>query len=596
MFTTFCSFSGELHAMPRRKVYDRLLITWSHTELLRQDVVESLEDIGAVGGIVAREPHSEAELEKCTPELRARPFHLHAAIFGNFPDEWKKAVKDKWPDCSVFAQHTHVWPQKQANGQPHPLAGKFKATFGFKAMVKYLTAPEKDKVLDDAPLFFGCESKDQLLELYTSFQSGDTFAMLDDAKDNGVDKAEVIFALAQIVTKENAHMYRIYLDYFDAKQPKKEKLLPDNVELYPWQKVVVGFAQTPLEPMQTSNVGLWICDASGKGKSVAQCAVYDNCGTFIPSERANGGYDSTSMWGYDPKKHQVILFNDLNTHTETKPDGEVVYHWKKGLLKLLKACCDLFPLKVKFGPEEREFRIRSRVVVSSNYPLPKGYNADDLAAFLRRFIEISSCDDIVASLEEHGINIPEWLPPTAEPDQAEVEHLTPPVPPHPRARRVRRRLSTASESTEPDTTTGESPRAASGLADLADWQIESPVLSPSFGAPPSSPPGLMSAVLASRPQQTGGAGSSRGSVHPRPFVPPRAAAAARPRVNGCQPGFYPAPLTPRPCVPQREVAAGSTPDKPVEDSRAVGWLSQLHKRYNDGDDTLFVDENDIDDD
>lgn len=529
--------------MVRAKVYDRLLITWARSDKVREDVLAPLESIGALGGIIVQEPHSEQENDSAGAEAsEARPFHLHAAIYGNFPAEWKRAVKDLFPDCSVFAQHTHVHQQLLANGQRHPQAGQFKATYHFPAMVKYLTAPQKDKVLDKDPLYFGCESADQLLELYSSFRAGDTFDMLADAKENKVPRAEVIRALADVVTRDTAYLYRTYMDYYDAFVPPKRKILPPDFVLRPWQKMAVGFASMPVGPIETTNTGLWLNVKPGEGKTLAMCAMHDHLDAYIPFERPGGGYDSSSLSKYDGQG--CILFNDLACSTQVMPDGEIKYCWKKGVLSLLKQCHDPLPIAFKFGNTEEVKYVRARIIVTSNFPLPVGYSEDEAAAFRRRMVVVSSTDDIAAIFEEYGLIVPLFesvVEPAAEPT-AELE-------------------------------------AADGLANLRDWVIEAPVVQQPFGAPPSSPPGLRTRVMAARPQETGSTrsvrrrltithaaapGSSTGvqltsphfgspalsvrrPLQPRAFVPPRQAAASpvaqRPRVNGFYPGFYPEPLS-----------------------------------------------------
>jgi len=557
MFTTFCNLDNSLQGMPRHHPY--VFITLPRSDKLREDLLPFLDSLGATAGIICREPHSAIEDGKDGAELAAqRPFHLHVACFGKIKYGYGQFCRDAFPlddpvtgkPCGIFAQHTHL----NSDGSPN-----FRIKYPFPSMVKYLTAPAKDKVIDEDPLFFGCESLDELLLMYQGFLGGDTLGYLRQARDENVPEADVISYLSEVLCKDNSYMYRVWMDYYHALPPLVPKLLPTTEEdpsflLRPWQKLMCGFATVPFHKLETNNMGAWLRLPPNSGKSVLLAALHDQYGVYIPYARLGGAYDESSMSTYNGEK--IILFNDVNCHSVVKDNGEVEFHWKRSTINLFKAVCDFLPICFKFGNQEGRKYVRARVIITSNFPLPRGGSADEWDAIKRRYLEFSALEDIDAVLSEQGLlERSRFAQPVDAVQPLPVSAPEPPLSP---------------ERTQPDSPVGGpvgAPPQRGALADLADWRIESPGVRLPFGAPPSSPPGLLTRVMASRPQSTGkrtsahfdpaAAGSSRGPLQPRRFVAPRRVDVQRPREHGCELGFHPAPLTPPKA--QRELFAGYTP-------------------------------------
>lgn len=342
------------------------------------------------------------------------------------------------------------------------------------------------------------------------------FQQLQAAKDDGLPVTEVIELITESLTRDDSWRYRPYLDYYKASIKVSPKLLPPGCVPRPWQQAVIAFLAMPVTD-DTNNRGLWIHLPAGEGKTWCAEYVHDYypkpAGHFQPGIRPNGQYDFVSFRSYIGQP--IIIMDDLACSTKELDNGTVVQLWKRNLLNVLKGVCNKLPTALEFAGEYIELYFKARIIVTSNFPLPTGSTPEEAAALQRRFISIDSADlarstikaRVPAAFPASPGTIPcepedpDDLPPDGVP--APGEPLPPVPPPAPR----------------------NSPGLAPPPAQRRRITIEPLRIGPGgnsvplAGAPPSSPPGLLTAALRVRqPTHT---------LIPGP-----------PGLPGCAPGFF----------------------------------------------------------
>lgn len=353
-------------------------------------------------------------------------------------------------------------------------------------------------------------------------------AQLRKAKVDRLPLEDVIEIIVDNLDRESAWRYRPYLDFFNALEQVRPILLPPGMTLYPWQKACAAFCALPIVNGDTNLRGLWLNLPPNAGKSWLGCYLHDTYGAdlFIPGMR-NATYDWVSFRTYNGQS--IIFINDLACHEREDANGQRVFCWKRSVINVLKGMCERLPQALEFGGTYTKLYFNARVVITSNFPLPAGSNDAEGDALRRRFLRVDDPQLCGATIADYAATIapPEApLSPAPAPGDLHGERASgepvPPVPPVPPP------APRHSPSLAP-----ERRRRSITIAPLAIGSDGNSV--PLQGAPPSSPPGLLTTALRVRqPRQLLVADAEQlPGCAPRFLVQPVAFEGA------CAPGFVP---------------------------------------------------------
>lgn len=365
-------------------------------ELTKAELLASLVEAGGMeGALIVEEEHGD--------EAK----HLHAVVWGQFrADRYAKALHRALPDRHVNCLFRHPGKNGVKHGPLWPCV----------AMVKYVTNPAKDKVIDPEPLVFVHNVLDRVvtveefcdlyLEQYLPKSLDDKLEAVAKLKASGGALSDAIMLAAEGISKDNNHDFNIVLQYFKSLPPSNPKITPSGETPRPWQQPIIDWALSPC-PTGTNNRGLWLRMPSGAGKTWVLNYISDNIegGVFRPGLRPNGSYDAVSLLRYNGES--LILFDDIGATVKQMENGIERTLWKNATMDLFKMVANNTPIPIDFGGEHREIMINARVLVTSNFGLPEGRNSEDGAAIRRRYIELCMTDTVrlAAALAEVPENI-----------------------------------------------------------------------------------------------------------------------------------------------------------------------------------------------
>lgn len=361
-------------------VNDHAFITCAQSgEFTKEELLGGLRGAGGLErALIVQEQHGDEGL------------HLHAVVWGQFRgDRYAKALHRHLPDRHVNCLFKHPGKGGSRFGPAWPLVG----------MVKYVTAPVKDKVIDPEPLVWIHNKENptvddfinEYLEHYLPKSLAEKLEHVEKLKASGGGLSDAIIMAAEGITKDNAHDFNIVLQYFKSLPPSNPKITPEGETPRPWQQVIIDWALSPC-PTGTNNRGLWLRMPSGAGKTWVLNYISDNIdgGVFRPGVRPNGSYDAVSLLRYNGEA--LVLFDDIGATVKEFESGVEKTLWKNATMDLFKMVANNTPIPIDFGGEHREIMIKGRMLVTSNFALPEGRNAEDGAAIRRRYIELCMTD------------------------------------------------------------------------------------------------------------------------------------------------------------------------------------------------------------
>jgi len=368
------------------KYNDHAFVTFAQSgELSKPFALELLKAHGAEGAMIVQENHAEEGV------------HLHAAIFGQFrSDRFAQNLHDALPGKHVDIMFSHKNKNSGAKGRG-PL-------WPFVEMVNYITVPVKDKTVDPDPLvwFVGHEAVldgqatgQQLIEEYQKrYRPADRktkLARVEAMKADGAKLHEVIDMAADGLCKDTYGDFNIIVQYFKALPVTPTILTPEGEEPRPWQKKIVDWALSPC-PTGTDNRGCWLKMESGSGKTWILNYLSDiiEGGVFRPGIRPDGNYDACSMMHYSGES--LIVFDDVGASVKEIDSGESIVCWKHKMMDMFKMVANNTPIAIDFGGAHYDITIKGKVLVTSNFSLPRGRNHEDGVALRRRYIELDVTD------------------------------------------------------------------------------------------------------------------------------------------------------------------------------------------------------------
>jgi len=362
------------------RINDHAFVTVAQSgEFTKEELLTGLKGAGDMGGaFIVSEVHQDEGA------------HMHAVVWGQFrSDRYAKALHRALPGRAVNCLFRHPGKGNTKYGPLWPLM----------AMVKYVTNPTKDKVVDPDPLVWVDGRTDpsvddfcnDYLEKYLPKSLAEKLEMAEKLKAEGGGLSDAIMMASENITKDNAHDFNIVLQYFKSLPPSNPRITPDGETPRPWQQVIIDWALSPC-PTGTNNRGLWLRMPSGAGKTWVLNYISDNIegGVFRPGVRPNGSFDAVSLLRYNGEA--LILFDDIGATVKEMESGVEKTLWKNATMDLFKMVANNTPIPIDFGGEHREIMIKGRVLVTSNFALPEGRNADDGAAIRRRYIELCYTD------------------------------------------------------------------------------------------------------------------------------------------------------------------------------------------------------------
>jgi hypothetical protein len=348
-------------------------------EFTKEELLEGLVAAGGLeGALLVAEVHGDEGA------------HLHGVIWGEFRnDRYTKALHRALPDRHVNVLFRHPGQGGRKYGAVWPLVG----------MVKYVTNPAKDKVVDTSPLVWVqgrtdpsvSDFTDDYLEKFLPKSLAEKLQQAEQLKSNGGLLSEAIVMAAEQITKDNAHDFNIVIQYFKSLPQAPLKITPEGETPRGWQELIIDWALAPC-PTGTNNRGLWLRMPSGAGKTWVLNYISDNIegGVFRPGFRPDGSFDPVSLLRYNGEA--LILFDDIGATVKELENGNTKTLWKNKTMDLFKMVANNTPIPIDFGGEHREIMIVGKVLITSNFGLPEGRNAEDGAAIRRRYIELCMTD------------------------------------------------------------------------------------------------------------------------------------------------------------------------------------------------------------
>jgi hypothetical protein len=376
-------------------------ITFAKTSMSKDDASRAVQSIGATHGIIALEKHEDG-----SP-------HIHVAAWGKFRQD--RATRKLHQEIPVGAHCDLHYAHPPKPTKAKSCVKQRGAGWPFGDMVTYLVDPAKQKYLDPDPTFFGSNadgsdisSVDELLDV--TAHNVNWLDKMDKLKLDDAPIKSVIRTIAEDMDDHhNSHWYRICIDYYRSLQSLAPRLVPVDQKPREWQEAVAAWAMTPIPSDGNNNgIGMWIRLPPGSGKSWVGDWLHDyyNGNVFYPGMRPHGDYDCLSFMGYN--NEPVILMNDL-APSDVRQDGETKSQWKRSILDMLKRICDNTPLCFQFGGHTNKVYIKARIIVTSNFALPKGRSPDDTEAIRRRYRVLDNRTAAKAELAKPTL-------PVAEPD------------------------------------------------------------------------------------------------------------------------------------------------------------------------------------
>lgn len=368
---------------------DHAFVTCSQVKFKKEDMVQFLREAEVELALIVLEKHQDGGE------------HIHAAISGSFRQrdfvrKLRKAVHKKCADHHVDVQYAHPPKKDKGRGMAWPLDD----------MVKYLTEPAKDKYVDADPLYVGAVNADDMIECHYHTKSATgQFNKLVEMRHARASLTAVIEFIQPSIDKNTAYLYRMMLDYYRNIQLPNPRLIPEGQSPRLWQQLAIAFALQPIVDNDTNNRGMWIHTPPGSGKSWLQDFLHDTVqgGVFYPGTRPSGHLDEVSFRGYAGEA--VILIPDISASTRTV-DGVTTPVWKRTVLDMLKKICDNTPLSIEFCGELKRVYIHAKIIITSNFRLPRGAVPEEDAAFTRRYIQVESTTDIAQQLQEVATPLP----------------------------------------------------------------------------------------------------------------------------------------------------------------------------------------------
>lgn len=362
------------------RLNDHAFITLAQSgEFSKEELLAGLVAAGELeGALVVAEQHSDEGA------------HLHAVVWGQFrSDRYAKALHRALPERHVNVLFRH----------PGKGGTKYGPLWSLMGMVKYVTDPAKDKTVDPSPLVWVSGRNDpsvddfgtDYLAKYLPQSLQEKLAMVEKLKADGGSLSDAIIMAAEKISKDNSHDFGIVLQYFKSLTPALPKITPEGETPRDWQQLIIDWALSPC-PTGTNNRGLWLRMPSGAGKTWVLNYISDNIegGVFRPGFRPDGSFDAVSLLRYNGEA--LILFDDIGATVKEMENGMERTLWKNKTMDLFKMVANNTPIPIDFGGEHREIMIKGRVLVTSNFSLPDGRNAEDGAALRRRYIELCMTD------------------------------------------------------------------------------------------------------------------------------------------------------------------------------------------------------------
>jgi len=339
---------------------DHAFVTLAQSDKTKDEVLEWCQKQQKLYlGIIVQEVHADEGK------------HFHFAVYGdinkpNFLRGLRRFVAGKHVDVKYC--HEHVQNSK-----------KVYVSWPLEDMIKYLTEPAKDKVVDTEPVCFGAEDAEELINKVA--EHSDVYSVVRRMKSSGVPKDQVIEHVSKHA--EDYLQYRSILDIYSAYEVKTPSLLPEGSEPRPWQISVINWVD---EPLKDDDRGLWLNCPTGSGKTWILKWLFDHYSVYCPGIRPDGNYDVISMMGYDGQ--DFILINEVQGTVVQVEYGVEKVCWKKKFMELIKKLTDGFPIAIDFGGKHVEKLVHAKIIITSNFSLP----TDGTGAIERRYMVISNTD------------------------------------------------------------------------------------------------------------------------------------------------------------------------------------------------------------
>lgn len=382
----------EPHAVPKPPVHPG------------DDMEETVDDTDEE--FIDDDPDSSADDELDTMYKAAFPSHIHVALSGlinrkKFANSVRELVKPlhlaspqvplsvmqlaaisvRHPTAHVDVAFAHP-PVKGAKGR-----GK---AWGFGDMCEYIICSKKDKILDAEPFVFGAEDYEALINLHDEEFGTDNKAIMARIRElavPGVPESELHAYLLDTLPTHEFMKYRAYVSYYHGLPPVfcRSTKPEDNPSAF--QQVVIGWAMSPLACDETNNTIMWLRTRTGSGKTwiINRCEDLLQGAVYTPTWRAHGRLDMSSMMDYAGES--LIVFDDVEPDRRTRD-------WDPALLFMMKQITSGKSCSFRFGSTYKKLKVRARVLVTSNFPRPKGISTEDEAALKRRFLCIHRMADI----------------------------------------------------------------------------------------------------------------------------------------------------------------------------------------------------------
>ena len=244
-------------------------------------------------------------------------------------------------------------------------------------MVKYLTEPTKDKLIDPAPMYYNCDPESIFLDDLASSATNaepvysDLVAAVRGMKKAGAQENEVIEMITNALDGERHQWFWQLIKIFQTTPAEvKPKYLPKHLAdgSLAGATALQRAACRWLERGPVSEAdGLWIKAPQGSGKTLLLNLMQIRyVGEVFPvAERGStGGYDSISMIRY--ASQSIVFVNSLKP--KVTRGGQT---WHHTLLELLEKLTDGLPMNVEWGMQSFSFAVGAKIVAVSTFDRPE---------------------------------------------------------------------------------------------------------------------------------------------------------------------------------------------------------------------------------